>query len=48
MQSLYFLIPIATILFFVAIRVFVWSIDSKQYDDLDREARRILEDDDDA
>jgi len=45
MQSLYFLIPIACLYTFAAIRLFIWAIDNKQFDDLDRESRRILEDD---
>lgn len=45
MQSLYFLIPIAIVVSFLAIRIFLWAVDNKQFDDLDRESRRILEDD---
>ncbi len=45
MQSLYFLIPIAIVVTFCAIRIFLWAVDNKQFDDLDRESRRILEED---
>ncbi|MCK5880320.1 MAG: cbb3-type cytochrome oxidase assembly protein CcoS [Sinobacterium sp.] len=45
MQSLYFLIPLALLATFVAGRIFLWAVDNKQFDDLDRESRRILEDD---
>ena len=48
MESLYILIPIAVIFVLVAIGLFVWSVESKQFDDLDREAHRILEDDDNS
>lgn len=46
MESLYLLIPVAALLCAVAIGLFIWAVDNKQFDDLDREARRILEDDD--
>ncbi len=45
MESLYLLIPIACLLTFAAIKVFIWAVDNKQFDDLEREANRILEDD---
>jgi cbb3-type cytochrome oxidase maturation protein len=44
-ESLYFLIPIALIFCLVAIKLLLWAIDSGQYDDLDKEAWRILSDD---
>ena len=46
MESLYLLIPVAAIFCAIAIYLFIWSVDHKQYDDLDRESRRILEEDD--
>lgn len=46
MESLYLLIPIAGVFCAIAIALFIWSVDSKQFDDLDRESRRILEKDD--
>lgn len=42
MDSLYLLIPIAIVLVAVGIRLLLWAIDSGQYDDLDKEAWRIL------
>lgn len=46
MASLYLLIPVALVLVVVAIRLLLWAIDSGQYDDLDKEAWRVLLDDD--
>ncbi|MEM1112698.1 MAG: cbb3-type cytochrome oxidase assembly protein CcoS [Pseudomonadota bacterium] len=45
MESLYLLIPVALIFCVIAIRLLIWAIDSGQYDDLDKEAWRILADD---
>jgi cbb3-type cytochrome oxidase maturation protein len=44
MDSLYLLIPIALLFCFIAIRLLLWAIGSGQYDDLDKEASRILMD----
>ena len=44
MDSLFVLIPIALLFCFIAIRLLIWAIDSGQYDDLDKEAWRILMD----
>ena len=44
MESLYLLIPIALIFCAIAIRLLLWAIDSGQYDDLDKEAWKILVD----
>ncbi|NCF17375.1 MAG: cbb3-type cytochrome oxidase assembly protein CcoS [Haliea sp.] len=46
MDSLYLLIPIALVFCVIAIRLLLWAIDSGQYDDLDKEAWRILADED--
>jgi cbb3-type cytochrome oxidase maturation protein len=46
MESLYLLIPIALVFCAIAIRLLLWAIDSGQYDDLDKEAWKILADDD--
>jgi cbb3-type cytochrome oxidase maturation protein len=43
-ESLYLLIPIALIFCAIAIRLLLWAIDSGQYDDLDKEAWKILVD----
>ena len=45
MDSLYLLIPIALIFCAIAIKLLLWAIGSGQYDDLDKEAWRILADD---
>ena len=45
MESLYLLIPIALVFCAIAIRLLLWAIDSGQYDDLDKEAWKILADD---
>jgi len=44
-DSLYILIPIALVFCFIAIKLLLWAIGSGQYDDLDKEAWRILADD---
>lgn len=44
MDSLYILIPIALVFCLVAIKLLLWAIDNGQYDDLDKEAHRILMD----
>lgn len=48
MDSLYLLIPIALLFCAIAIRLLLWAIGSGQYDDLDKEAWRILADDEPA
>jgi len=45
MDSLYLLIPVALVVVFFAVRLLLWAIDSGQYDDLDKEAWRILSND---
>ncbi len=46
MASLYFLIPIALLFCAIAIKLLLWAIHSGQYDDLDKEAWKILADED--
>jgi cbb3-type cytochrome oxidase maturation protein len=46
MESLIVLIPLSVLLILVALRAFLWAVNSGQFDDLEREAARILEDDD--
>jgi cbb3-type cytochrome oxidase maturation protein len=48
LPSLYFLIPIALVFCAIAIKLLLWAINSGQYDDLDKEAWRILSDTDEA
>ena len=45
MDSLYLLIPIALLFCVIAIKLLLWAINSGQYEDLDKEAWRILLDD---
>jgi cbb3-type cytochrome oxidase maturation protein len=44
-ESLYILIPIALVFCAIAIKLLLWAIDSGQYEDLDKEAWKILADD---
>ena len=46
MDSLYLLIPIALVFCAIAIKLLLWAIDSGQYEDLDKEAWKILADED--
>ena len=46
MDSLYLLIPIALVFCVIAIKLLLWAIESGQYDDLDKEAWRILAEED--
>lgn len=45
MESLYLLIPVALVFCALAIRLLIWAIDSGQYEDLDKDAWRILAED---
>lgn len=44
MASLYLLLPVALLFVGVAVALFVWAVRNRQFDDLDREGRRILQD----
>jgi len=46
MESFYLITPIALILIAIAIKLFLWAVNNGQFDDLDREASRILFDKD--
>lgn len=46
MDSLYLLIPVALVFVAIAVKLLLWAIDDGQYDDLDKEAWRILAEDD--
>jgi cbb3-type cytochrome oxidase maturation protein len=48
MESLFILIPVAMVFCGLAVWAYLWAIDSGQYDDLDKEAHRILFDEDDS
>lgn len=43
MDILYLLIPLSVLLVFALMGVFAWALNSRQFDDLDREGERILE-----
>ena len=46
MDIIYLLIPLALVLLTAAIAFFFWAVKHNQFDDLDREANRILFDED--
>lgn len=48
MEIVFVLIPISIVLILGALWVFSWAIDSGQFEDLDREAQRILLDEESA
>lgn len=45
MPALYIMIPAALLIVAIAVRIFLWAVDSGQYDDLDSPAHSILFDD---
>ena len=47
MDVIYGLIPLMLVLGLVGVVIFIWSVKSGQYDDLEGDANRILMDDDD-
>jgi len=48
MDILLYLIPLALMIGIVWLAVFIWTLRSNQYDDLDGAAQRILIDDEEA
>ncbi|PCK78141.1 cbb3-type cytochrome oxidase assembly protein CcoS [Rhizobium sophoriradicis] len=48
MNILIYLIPLALFMGALGFNAFLWSLKSRQYDDLDGASCRILTDDDDA
>lgn len=46
METLYFLIPLAALLVIIAAGLFIWSIKSGQFEDMEGPGFRILMDDD--
>jgi len=48
MEILLLLIPLSLVLIAVAATVFVWAVNHRQFDDLDRHGFDVLEDDDEA
>lgn len=45
MNIIFILIPLALILMLVALGIFFWALRTKQFDNLDVEARRVIFDD---
>lgn len=44
MASLYLIVPVAMLFCALAVAAWLWASRAGQFDDLDREARRILQD----
>jgi cbb3-type cytochrome oxidase maturation protein len=47
MDILFLLIPLSVVLVFALLAAFFWALQTRQFDDLDREGERILEGDGD-
>ena len=45
MEAIFILIPVSLGIVFAAICVFLWAVNNYQFDDLEKEANRILLDD---
>ena len=45
MESLYLLIPLSVLLVLVILALFGWAVQRGQFDDLDQEGTRILDED---
>ncbi len=48
MEVLFVLIPVSLVIVMVSLAAFVWSVHNRQYEDLDKEAYRILFNDNSA
>ncbi|MBV05749.1 MAG: cbb3-type cytochrome oxidase assembly protein CcoS [Gammaproteobacteria bacterium] len=46
MEVVFLLIPISIIIIFLTIWAFVWSVENDQFENLDKEAERILSEED--
>ncbi len=42
MEIIFVLIPVSLVIVFIALGAFVWSVNNAQYEDLEKEAERIL------
>jgi cbb3-type cytochrome oxidase maturation protein len=42
MESFYLLIPIVVVFAIVAVVIYIWAVNSGQYDDLEREGQQVL------
>ncbi len=45
MEAIFVLVPVSVGIVFIAIMTFIWSVKHHQFEDLDKEAERILFDD---
>lgn len=45
MDILFMLVPLSVVLVFLIIGIFGWAVNAGQFDDLEREGERILDDD---
>ena len=48
MEILFLLIPLSAVLILAIIAIFGWAVNSGQFDDLEREGQRLLQDEKDA
>ena len=48
MESLYLLLPMSVLLVLALIGLFAWALHAGQFDDLEREGLRVLEEDDES
>ena len=48
MESLYLLLPMSVLLVLALIGLFAWALHAGQFDDLEREGVRVLEEDDES
>ncbi|MEI7443578.1 MAG: cbb3-type cytochrome oxidase assembly protein CcoS [Burkholderiales bacterium] len=46
MDVLYMLVPLSVVLVFAIVAVLAWSVRNGQFEDIEQEGERILEDDD--
>lgn len=46
MEIIFLLIPLALLMLGVAVAAFIWAVKTDQFEDLEREAQRILFDED--
>lgn len=42
MEILFVLVPVSLVIVMISLAAFVWSVHNRQFDDLDKEAERIL------
>ena len=42
MEILFVLVPVSLVIVMISLAAFVWSVHNRQYEDLDKEAERIL------